>query len=80
MGRTKKSGNELNIANLYEIQLEYPYSHTIILRRSDFNTNDWEKLVERFKIYQVAPSKIVSITIDGEDDYGRLRVSIVAER
>ena len=80
MGRPKKSESEPDVTKLYELELEYPYSHTIILRRSDFSVNDWEKLVERFKIYQIQASKLVSITIDGQDEYGRLRVSVIAQR
>jgi len=41
---------------------------------------DWEYLCQKFGINQLPPEKVQSITIEGEDDYGHLLISIVAER
>lgn len=65
----------------YRLDLEYPYDHSVTLRRSGIKSKSaWEHICQKFGIRQVPPEKIQSITIEGEDDYGRLQISIVAER
>lgn len=64
----------------YSLELECPYRKTVTFRRSGVTKKDWEYLCQKFGINQLPPEKVQSITIDGEDDYGHLLISIVAER
>lgn len=64
----------------YRLDLECPYRKTVTFRRSGVTKKDWEYLCQKFGISQISPDKIQSITIDGEDDFGHLMISIVAER
>lgn len=64
----------------YRVDLECPYGRTVIFRRSGVTRKDWEYLCQKFGINQLPPEKVQSITIEGEDDYGHLLISIVAER
>jgi hypothetical protein len=61
------------------IDLEYRYDHDITFRRSSFTRAAWEQIVHKFSITQAEPSKIKSITIEGEDDFGHLQLSIMVE-
>lgn len=65
---------------VYSLELECPYRKTITFRRSGVTKKDWEYLCQKFGINQLPPEKVQSITIEGEDDYGHLLISIVAER
>lgn len=60
-------------------QMIFEYGHTVILRRSGVSKKDWEYLCHKFGIINYAPEEVTSITIDGEDDYGRLMISITVE-
>lgn len=62
----------------YRKNFEYPYSHSITLRKSGMPKKSWEYIVRKFGIASIEPEKILSITLSGEDDYGRLQMSIVA--
>lgn len=62
-----------------QISLEYPYSHSVTFRRSGFSKVAWEAIVHKFGVTQAEPQKIQSISIDGDDDYGRLQLSIIVE-
>jgi hypothetical protein len=64
----------------YRVDLECPYGRAVIFRRSGVTRKDWEYLCQKFGINQLPPEKVQSITIEGEDDYGHLLISIVAER
>lgn len=64
----------------YSLELECPYRKTVTFRRSGVTKKDWEYLCQKFGINQLPPEKVQSITIDGEDDYGHLLISVVAER
>lgn len=61
------------------IDIEYPYAHGVTLRRSGVSKAAWEYIIHRFGITQAEPSRISSITIEGESDYGRLLISAVVE-
>lgn len=61
------------------IHLEYPYAHSVILRRSAFTKSAWEVLVHKFGINSAEPKDVQSISIDGEDDFGHLQLSICVE-
>lgn len=61
------------------LDLEYRYDHTITLRRSSFSKAAWETIIHKFSITQFEPSRIQSLTIDGEDDFGHLQLSIMIE-
>lgn len=61
------------------IDLEYPYSHGVTLRRSGMSKAAWEYIVHRFGVTCAEPSRICSITIEGESDYGRLLISAIVE-
>ena len=65
---------------VYSLELECPYRKTITFRKSGVTKKDWEYLCQKFGINQLPPEKVQSITIEGEDDYGHLLISIVAER
>lgn len=64
----------------YRLDLEYPYDRSVTLRRSGLSKSAWEYVCQKFGINQLSPEKVQSITIEGEDDYGHLMISIVAER
>ena len=70
MKKTEKKVKQLN--------LEYRYDHHPTLRRSRMTKSAWEYVVHKFGI-TVEPQKIMSITIEGEDDYGHLLLSCVVE-
>lgn len=69
-----------NKPETYRLDLECPYRKSITFRRSGVTRKDWEYLCQKFGINQIPPEKVQSITIEGEDDYGHLLISIVAER
>lgn len=58
--------------------LQYPYDHKPILRRSGMGKSAWEYTVQKFGIVE-EPQKVMSITIEGEDDFGHLLLSYVVE-
>lgn len=64
----------------YRLDLECPYRRSVTFRRSGVTRKDWEYICQKFAINQLPPEKVQSITIEGEDDYGHLLISIVAER
>lgn len=64
----------------YSIELECPYRKTVTFRRSGVTKKDWEYLCNKFGINQLPPEKVQSITIEGEDDFGHLLITVVAER
>ncbi len=61
------------------IDLLFPYSHGVVLRRSGVSKSAWEYIVHKFGIIVVEPEQISSITIEGEDDYGRLMISVMVD-
>lgn len=65
--------------NIKLLHIEYPYSHSVILRRSAFTKSAWETLVHKFGISCAESKDVLSITIDGEDDFGHLLLSICVE-
>lgn len=69
-----------DIETYYSVDLEYPYSHSVTLRKSALSKSAWEYLVGKFGITQASPERIQSITINGDDDYGRLSLTIVVAR
>lgn len=64
----------------YRLDLEYPYSHGVTLRRNGVSKSAWEYIVYKFGITQAEADDILSIAIDGEDDFGRLQLTVIAER
>lgn len=67
-----------NEKTVKKIDLEYRYDHHPTLRRSGMSKSGWEYVVHKFGI-AVEPQKVMSITIEGEDDYGHLLLSCVME-
>ena len=61
------------------IDLEYPYGHSITLRRSSMSKKDWEYIVQKFGISQAPSEYIRSVTIEGEDDFGHLLLSVIVD-
>lgn len=61
------------------VDLVYPYSHGIILRRSGMSKKAWDYICHKFGINVAEPEKVTAISIEGEDDYGRLLISIMVE-
>lgn len=61
------------------VSLEAPYGRTITLRKSGVSKAAWEYIVHKFGVTSYEPDKILSITVDGEDDFGHLLVSIMVE-
>ena len=59
--------------------LLYPYAHSVVLRRSGLSKSAWEYVVHKFGISVVEPEHVSSITIEGEDDYGRLMISVMVD-
>lgn len=58
--------------------IQYPYDHKPTLRRSGMGKGAWEYTVQKFGIVE-EPQKVMSITIEGEDDYGHLLLSYIVE-
>lgn len=67
-----------NEKKVKQINLEYRYDHHPTLRRSGMTKSAWEYIVHKFGI-SVEPQNVMSITIEGEDDYGHLLLSCVVE-
>ena len=61
------------------IDLVYQYDHQPILRRSAMSKKAWDYICHKFSVTQVDSTKVQSITIEGEDDFGRLMVSAMIE-
>lgn len=61
------------------VELEAPFGRTITLRRSGMKKKDWAYVVRRFGITQTHPDDILSITVEGDDGYGHLVISIIVE-
>lgn len=61
------------------VSLEAPYGRTITLRKSGVSKSAWEYIVHKFGVTSYDPDKILSITVDGEDDYGHLLISATVE-
>lgn len=61
------------------LALEAPFGQTITLRKSGMKKKDWAYVVKRFGITQVHPDDILSITVEGDDGYGHLQISIIVE-
>lgn len=61
------------------VSLEAPYGRTITLRKSGVSKAAWGYIVHKFGVTSYDPDKILSITVDGEDDFGHLLVSIMVE-
>lgn len=61
------------------VSLEAPYGRTITLRKSGVSKSAWEYIVHKFGITSYDPDRIISITVDGEDDYGHLLISATVE-
>lgn len=61
------------------IDLLCPYAHNVTFRRSGLSKSAWEYVVHKFGISVVEPEKVSSITIEGEDDFGHLLISIMAD-
>lgn len=61
------------------VSLEAPYGRTITLRKSGVSKAAWEYIVHKFGITSYEPDKILSVTVNGEDDFGHLLVSIMVE-
>lgn len=69
----------MNKKKVRRVDLEYRYNHSITFRRSSFSKGAWGTIVYKFSISQFEPDEIQSITIEGEDDYGHLQLSIIVE-
>lgn len=69
----------MNKKNVKQVFIEYPYSHSVILRRSAFSKSAWDALVHKFGVINYIPENIQSITIEGEDDFGHLQLSLIVE-
>lgn len=61
------------------IDLLYPYAHNVTFRRSGLSRSAWEYIVHKFGISVVEPEKVSSVTIEGDDDYGRLIISVMVD-
>ena len=61
------------------IDLAFPYARGVVLRRSGMSKSAWEYVVHKFGIIVVEPEQISSITIEGEDDFGHLLISIMVD-
>lgn len=62
------------------VDLVYPYSHGVILRRSGVSKKAWDYICWKFGITIAEPEQITSIQIEGEDDFGRLLISVNIEK
>ena len=61
-----------------KVEIQYAYDHKPTLRRSGMGKGAWEYTVYKFGIVE-DPQKVMSITIEGEDDYGHLQLSYIVE-
>lgn len=69
----------MNKKKVKQVFIEYPYSHSVTLRRSGFSKAAWVSIVHKFGINSYEPENVQSITIEGEDDFGHLQLSVVVE-
>lgn len=60
------------------IEMECPYGRDVVFRRSGFSKGAWEHIVHKFGI-TYEPEVVMSIRIDGEDDFGHLLISVTVE-
>lgn len=70
--------NRKNEQTVRKVDIVYQYDHRPTLRRSGMGTSAWEYTVHKFGI-TADPKKVMSITIEGEDDFGHLLLSYVVE-
>ena len=70
--------NRKNEQTVHKVDIMYPYDKHPTLRRSGLTTSAWEYVVQKFGIV-ADPKKVLSITIEGEDDFGHLLLSYVVE-
>lgn len=57
------------------VEYTYNYGHQITLRKSGMSKRDWEYTVKRFNIFDYPSENVISITIEGADQFGRVRIS-----
>jgi hypothetical protein len=69
----------MNKKNVKQVFIEYPYSHSVTLRRSGFSKAAWSVIVHKFGVNGYEPENVQSITIEGEDDFGHLQLSVIVE-
>lgn len=61
------------------LDMVFDYGHTPMLRRSGMSKKSWDYICHKFGVTQVDSERVLSISIDGEDDYGRLLISATIE-
>lgn len=61
------------------LDMVFDYGHTPMLRRSGMGKKSWDYVCHKFGVTQVDSESVLSISIDGEDDYGRLLISATIE-
>lgn len=54
----------------------FPYDRFPIFRRSAMSKKDWSYICHKFGVDSHDPKSVRSIAIDGEDDYGRLMITV----
>lgn len=65
---------------VFEKTFETPYGKTVTLRRANFSKKGWAHLCSKFGVTEWAPSRVVSIHIEGQTDYDRLTITAVVEK
>lgn len=57
------------------VEYTYKYGRGITLRKSGMSKREWEYVVKRFDIFDYPSENVISITIEGSDQFGRARIS-----
>ena len=70
--------NRKNEKTVRKVDIMYPYDKHPTLRRSGMGASAWEYTVQKFGI-TADPKNVMSITIEGEDDFGHLLLSYILE-
>ena len=65
---------------LKEVFLETPYGKTVTLRRSGVSKKAWDYICKKFGVYQFDSEKIVSLKVEGQDNFDRLSIIATIER
>jgi hypothetical protein len=57
------------------VEYTYNYGHGITLRKSGMSKREWEYVVKRFEIFDYPSENVISITVEGADQFGRVKIS-----
>ena len=69
------------VEDLKEVMFETPYGRAVTLRRSFLSKKGWDYICHRFGLLgKYTSDKIVSIKIEGHNEFDKLIITAVVER